>query len=106
MSVDMGALVKRIPQDKLNEIVEGFTNGTTAQEVLDALGSAGVDATEEEAQALVESLLPKDEGRSLSDEELTMIAGGEEDHDRDGWRKINTVNGPVWVWYSCPNCRM
>ena len=106
MSVDMGVLVKRIPQDKLNEIVESFTEGTTVQEVLDSLRAAGVEATEEEAQALAESLLLKDEERALSDEELKEVAGGEEDHDGDGWRKIHTVGGDVWVWYSCPYCRM
>ena len=102
MSVDLGALVNRIPQGKLNELVNGFAEGATAQQVLDFLGAAGVEATEEEAQALVESLLLNDKTRRLSIDELAEAAGGEGDFGYshllpDGSREY------VWVCHSCEN---
>lgn len=107
MSVDLGGLISKIPQEKLNELVNTFTIDTTAQEVLELLGSAGVDASEEEAQALIASLRLKDaDGREVNDEELKKIAGGE-DHDGWNWRKIVYSDGTEkWVWYMCPNCNM
>ena len=55
MSVDLDGLINRIPQEKLNELVNRFTDATTAQEILDFLSSAGIDASDEEARALKET---------------------------------------------------
>ena len=98
MSVDLGALVNRIPQGKLNELVNGFAEGATAQQVHDFLGAAGVEATEEEAQALVESLLLNDKTRRLSIDELAEAAGGETGY----WHYIEGY-GKEYVW-ECNFC--
>ena len=98
MSVGLGSLVNRIPQGKLNELVNGFAEGATAQQVLDFLGAAGVEATEEEAQALVESLLLNDKTRRLSIDELAEAAGGETGY----WHYIEGY-GKEYVW-ECNFC--
>jgi len=105
MSVDLGALVNRIPQGKLNELVNGFAEGATAQQVLDFLGAAGVEATEEEAQALVESLLLNDKTRRLSIDELAEAAGGKVGNG--SWVSLGTPEGDrKWVWISCEDCAL
>ena len=78
MSANMSELVNRIPQDKMGEILSSFTKDTTAQQVLDSLGAAGVEATEEEAQALLKSLHLSGGKHKLSRDELEEVAGGEE----------------------------
>ena len=80
MSVDLGGLINKIPQEKLNELVNKFTDGATAQEILDFLSSAGIDASDEEVHALKESLLLKDsELLAVSDESMKEVVGGKED---------------------------
>ena len=87
MSVDLGEVINRIPRDKLTEIVNSFTASTTGQQMLESLSALGIEASEEEAEALVASLLPKDgEGQNLFDDELKKIIGGQR------------------VWYICPYC--
>lgn len=88
MSVDLIGFVSRIPQDKLNEIVEGFTPGTTAEQIIEALGAAGIEASEEEAQALVASLLLKDDAAQIPDDDLEKVAGG----------------AVKWTLYDCDGC--
>ena len=108
MSVDVVEFINRIPGDKLIEIVNSFTASTTGQQMLESLSALGIEASEEEAEALVASLFLKDgEGQVLSDEDLSKVAAGEEDHSGWNWRKVRAGDGSeIWVWFACPNCHM
>ena len=82
MSVNLGEFINQIPKDKLSEIVNAFTAETTAQQAIEALAAAGVEASAEEAQALLESLFGEArEGKEIPDETLKTVAGGEADWD-------------------------
>lgn len=77
MSVNLGEFINQIPKDKLSEIVNAFTAETTAQQAIEALAAAGVEASAEEAQALLESLVGEaDEGKEILDEVLKAVSGG------------------------------
>ena len=107
MSVDLSEFVNRIPREKLTEIVDGFTAGTTAQQIIESLSAAGVEASEEEAQALVASLLLKDdEMREIPEDDLEMIAGGGSPNQSGAsWFKEIAENGIMyWAYYRCPGC--
>ena len=80
MSVNLGEFTNRIPKDKLSEIVNAFTAETTAQQAIEALAAAGVEASAEEAQALLESLVGEaGEGEEILDEVLKAVSGGFEE---------------------------
>ena len=82
MSVNLGEFINQIPKDKLSEIVNAFTAETTAQQAIEALAAAGVEASAEEAQALLESLFGEArEGKEIPNETLKTVAGGEADWD-------------------------
>ena len=79
MSVNLGEFINQIPKDKLSEIVNAFTAETTAQQAIEALAAAGVEASAEEAQALLESLFGEaGEGKEIPGETLKAVAGGGE----------------------------
>ena len=59
MSTNEGTLFDRIPKNKLAELANGFSADTTAQQAVQALAALGIEATEEEAQALLGSLFVK-----------------------------------------------
>lgn len=85
MSINLGEFINRIPKDKLSEIVNAFTAETTAQQAIEALAAAGVEASAEEAQALLESLVGEaGEGEEILDEVLEAISGGYEEGEC-GW---------------------
>lgn len=80
MSINPGEFTNRIPKDKLSEIVNAFTAETTAQQAIEALAAAGVEASAEEAQALLESLVGEaGEGEEILDEVLKAVSGGFEE---------------------------
>ena len=80
MSVNLGEFINQIPKDKLSEIVNAFTAETTAQQAIEALAAAGVEASAEEAQALLESLVGEaGEGEEILDEALKAVSGGFEE---------------------------
>ena len=80
MSVNLGEFINQIPKDKLSEIVNAFTAETTAQQAIEALAAAGVEASAEEAQALLESLVGEaEEGKEILDEALKAVSGGFEE---------------------------
>ena len=80
MSINLGEFTNRIPKDKLSEIVNAFTAETTAQQAIEALAAAGVEASAEEAQALLESLVGEaGEGEEILDEVLKEVSGGYEE---------------------------
>ena len=80
MSINLGEFTNRIPKDKLSEIVNAFTAETTAQQAIEALAAAGVEASAEEAQALLESLVGEaGEGEEILDEVLKAVSGGFEE---------------------------
>lgn len=80
MSVNLGEFINQIPKDKLSEIVNAFTAETTAQQAIEALAAAGVEASAEEAQALLESLVGEaGEGEEILDEVLKAVSGGFEE---------------------------
>ena len=80
MSINLGEFINRIPKDKLSEIVNAFTAETTAQQAIEALAAAGVEASAEEAQALLESLVGEaGEGEEILDEVLKAVSGGFEE---------------------------
>ena len=73
----MGELIDRIPKDKLAEIVNGFNADTTAQQAVQTLTALGIEATEEEAQALLKSLFAKSTSlQPLEDGVVDAVAGG------------------------------
>ena len=77
MSANLNELIAQIPQDKLAEIANGLAADATAQQAVEALAAAGVRATEEQAQALLETLYGgEDEARGIPDEKLDAVAGG------------------------------
>jgi hypothetical protein len=85
MSVNPGEFINQIPKDKLSEIVNAFTAETTAQQAIEALAAAGVEASAEEAQALLESLVGEaGEGEEILDEVLEAVSGGYEEGEC-GW---------------------
>lgn len=85
MSINLGEFINRIPKDKLSEIVNAFTAETTAQQAIEALAAAGVEASAEEAQALLESLVGEArEGEEILDEVLEAVSGGYEEGEC-GW---------------------
>lgn len=85
MSINLGEFINRIPKDKLSEIVNAFTAETTAQQAIEALAAAGVEASAEEAQALLESLVGEaGEGEEILDEVLEAVSGGYEEGEC-GW---------------------
>ena len=80
MSVNLGEFINQLPKDKLSEIVNAFTAETTAQQAIEALAAAGVEASAEEAQALLESLVGEaGEGEEILDEGLKAVSGGFEE---------------------------
>lgn len=85
MSINLGEFTNRIPKDKLSEIVNAFTAETTAQQAIEALAAAGVEASAEEAQALLESLVGEaGEGEEILDEVLEAVSGGYEEWE---WKR-------------------
>ena len=77
MSTNEGTLFDRIPKNKLAELANGFSADTTAQQAVQALAALGIEATEEEAQALLGSLFVKKGSlKPLGDDAADAIAGG------------------------------
>ena len=108
MSANLNELIAQIPQDKIAEIVNGLAANATAQQVKEALATAGVEATEGQAQALLESLYGSDdEGREVSDLDLESVAGGFftsihrggrmiPDTDENGNQLHDYLGRPIW----------
>ena len=72
-----GNLIDRIPKDKLAEVANGFNADTTAQQAMQALADLGVEATEEEARALLDSLFATNASlQPLEDGSVDAVAGG------------------------------
>ena len=72
-----GNLIDRIPKDKLAEVANGFDADTTVQQAMQALADLGMEATEEEARALLDSLFAKKTSlQPLGDGAVDAIAGG------------------------------
>ena len=72
-----GNLIDRIPKDKLAEVANGFGVDTSVQQVVRTLADLGIEATEEEAQALLNSLFAKKASlQPLEDGAVDAIAGG------------------------------
>ena len=70
-------LTERIPKDKLAEVANGFNADTTATQVVQMLADMGIEATEEEAKALLDSLFTKGASlQPLGENSVNTIAGG------------------------------
>lgn len=77
MGTNLNELIAQIPQDKLAEIANGLAADATAQQAVEALAAVGVQATGEQAQALLESLYGgENEGKGIPDDMLESVAGG------------------------------
>ena len=77
MNTSLNEFIAQIPKDKLAEIANGLAADATAQHTVEALAAAGVQATEEQARALLESLYGgEDEAKGIPDEKLDAVAGG------------------------------
>ena len=72
-----GNLIDRIPKDKLAKVANGFNVDTTVQQAVQALANLGIEATEEEAKALLNSLFAKKSSlKPLEDGAVDAVAGG------------------------------
>ena len=70
-------LIDRIPKDVLAKVANGFGADTTAQQVMQTLADLGIEATEEGAKALLDSLFAKKASlQPLEDGSADAVAGG------------------------------
>ena len=73
-------LIDRIPKDMLANIANEFNVETTVQQVVQALADFDIEATGEEAKALLDSLFAKNSTlKPIGDSVVDAIAGGSYD---------------------------
>ena len=74
---DLSEIMGQIPDEKLAEIVGHLSEGVDAGKVVEVLASAGVEIGEDDADAILHSLMSEgDECSGRLDAELEKVAGG------------------------------